>query len=283
MIQVDTAFQYSGVNVKHLKELTDLVSSLPQNTANRLTVISAKAAQLRALAETVFHTQNMLVSANEIHRILNVALEVDSQFNIWAQSVPEGWAWYPASGFDCPPEKPKELFIYEDRIDFYAEPNMAKTWNSYRSRRMVVLFSILDCLCRLGPSYVLDFSYNARDPLKITQELVDDICASVPYLFGTRTFGGPTDRACFEYPYHGTTKLSADHRQAVAAHGALSLLEPFKTSLNAVGLRRGQKKWITAQMMRLSSAYSLRGPSTGLQILPVDALQDGKSDESAVS
>lgn len=278
---VDTAFQYSGANEKLTAELTELVLDLPQNTANRLTVISANAAELGRLAKTVLPSQSTLASTNEIHRILNIALEINSQFKEWAQSVPENWAWYPASGFDCPPDRPRELFVYQDRIDFYSEPTMAKVWNSYRSRRMMILFTVLDCVYELEPSYNDILARYARDSLQVTQELVDDICASVPYIFGTKTYGGPGDRACFEYPYYGTTKLSAEHRRAAAALGALSLSEPLNTSLSAVSLRKGQKKWIVGQIMRIGASYNLKGPSIGLHNLPVDALQDIQSDDSA--
>lgn len=263
--------------------MTDLVLGLPQNTANKLTVISAKTAELRGIANTVLDSRTTLASANEIHRILDIALEIDSQFSEWAQSVPENWAWHPASGFDCPPGRPRELFVYGDRIDFYSEPNIAKIWNSYRSRRMKILSTIIDCVCHLGSSYDDSLSHHIRDSLKTTQELVDDICASVPYLFGTKTFGGPGDRACFEYPYHGTTRLSAVHRRAAAAIGGWSLAEPFNTALRAVSLRKNQKKWITGQLMRISDAYHLKGPSIGLIVAPVDVLQEFQNDEPAVS
>lgn len=283
MTQVDTAFHYSGANQKHSMDLTDLVLELPQNTANRLTVISARAAELREIAKRVLGSRSMLASADEIYRVLNTALEIDSQFHQWAHSVPEGWAWYPASGFDSPPDKARELFVYEDRIDFYAEPNMLKVWNSYRSRRMIVLITILDCIRRLGRSYDDNLFHHARDSLKLTQELVDDICASIPYIFGTKTFGGPGDRACFTYPYYGTKKLSAEHRRAAAALGAISLIEPLKTCLSAVGLRKGQKKWITGQLMRISYCYNLRRPFTDLKSPAADTLPENESDEPAVS
>lgn len=263
--------------------MTALVSSLPQNTTNRLTVISARAAQLCVTAKTVLRSPRMLASVNETHRVLNIALEIDSQFNKWAQTVPADWTWYPATGFDCPLDKPRELFVYKDRIDFYGEPNMAKVWNLYRSRRMMILFTILDCVCQLGPSYDDNLFSHAKDSLKIMKELVDDICASVPYLFGTKTFGGPGDRACFEYPYHGTTKLSADHRRMSAALGAWSLLEPLQTSLSAVGLRKGQKEWIIGQISRIGHTYQLRGPSIALKDVPVDVWQNIQCDELAVS
>lgn len=259
------------------------MSSLPQNTANRLTVISARAAELRGTAKIVLCSRSLLDSANEIYRILNIALEIDFHFDQWAQSVPKDWAWYPASGFDCPPDKPRDLFVYENKIDFYGEPNIAKVWNSYRSRRMMILFIILDCVRRLGSSFDYNLAYHARDSIKIVKELVDDICASVPYLFGTKTFGGSEDRACFEYPYYGTSKLSSEHRRAAAAHGAWSLIEPLNTSLNALGLRKGQKKWITGQIMRICRCFSLKGPSIGLKAALVDVLQDVQSDELAVS
>ncbi|MCJ1467532.1 hypothetical protein MMC07_006157 [Pseudocyphellaria aurata] len=262
---VDTAFQLHGDNEKHSSELTDLVLNLPQNTANRLTVISARAAELRGIAKTVLCSRSMLATANEIYRILNIALEIDAQFNSWAESVPEEWAWYPASGFDCPAGKPREHFVYEDRIDFYGEPNIAKAWNSYRSRRMMILFTILDCIFQLETSCDDDLSYHATDSVKVMRELVDDVCASVPYLFGTKTFGGTGDRTGVEYPYYGARKLSAEHRRAAASLGAWSLIEPLRTSLSAVGLPKNQKEWMTRQLIRISIAYNVKGPAIGIQ------------------
>lgn len=264
-------------------DLTDLVSKLPQNTANRLTVISARAAEIRAISKKVLGSRTMPASADEIYRVLNIALEIDSQFHQWAHSVPEDWAWYPASGFDSPPDKPRELFVYGDRIDFYTELNMAKVWNSYRSRRMIVLFTILDCIRQLGPSYDDNLFHHARDSLKLIQELVDDFCASIPYVFGTKTFGGPGDRECFTFPYYGTRKLSAEHRRAAAALGAISLIEPLKTCLSAVGLRKGQKEWIAGQLMRVSYSYNLRQPFIDLKSSAVDVLPENESGEPAVS
>lgn len=92
----------------------------------------------------------------------------------------------------------------------------------------------------------------------ITQEMVDDICASVPYALGTKTFGGPGERDGVEYPYNGTQKASEDHRRAATALGGWHLLEPFKTSLKANCLGEGQKEWVKAQMARIWRIYSLQ-------------------------
>ena len=88
--------------------------------------------------------------------------------------------------------------------------------------------------------------------------MVDDICASLPFALGTKTFGGPGDREGIEFPYNSTQKVSEDHRRAAAALGGWHLLEPLKTSLRTTScLREGQKEWIKGQMARIWRIYSL--------------------------
>ena len=166
----------------------------------------------------------------------------------------------PADHFDLPSTSiSRDAYIYKDRKDIYLDLWVQSIWNAYRSARVKVQTIILDCITWLGSSIEHQQWYWRSVYAKmITQEMVDDICASVPYALGTKTLGGPGDRDGVEFPYNGTQKVSEDHRRAAAALGGWYLLEPLKTSLKATCLAEGQKEWIKAQMERIWRIYSLQ-------------------------
>lgn len=280
--QVNTAIFFSRPYAKDAIDLNDLATRLPQNTANRLTVILAKAADFRALAKMVLANSKNPASEDQITQTLYVAVDVDGQLEEWARWVPESWIWHPASGIRLSPNTPRDLFTYGGKSDFYTDLNMANIWNSYRSKRLMILSIVLDCVFRLRSAPDDDLGQHAKAALETTQELVDDICASVPFHLGTKTCGGPGDNPHVEYPYLGATKLSGEQRRAAAAFGGWYLLEPLKTSLNAIGLRRGQKRWIMNQMVRIGQLYKMLAPETVMLDALPSVLQEIRDEEADV-
>lgn len=257
---MNNKIQYSEDFENESSNLSELASSLPQNTANRLTTISAKAVDLLGLDKR-FSRQPSHFASEEIHCILSLALDVNYQFGEWAQSVPETWAWESAAGLNCPPDKPRDVFVYGKRIDFYADVNMASIWNSYRSTRILILSVVLDCISQIGPQIDGDLSRHAIDAMRTMQQLVDDICASVPYHFGTKLCAGTVDKAGVEYPYTNTRTFSAIQRRAAAALAGWLLMEPLKTCLGVSSVRQGQQEWVRSQLMRICQCYNVKPPA----------------------
>ena len=117
---------------------------------------------------------------------------------------------------------------------------------------------ILDCINWLGLPYENQWYWRGIYAQMITQEMADDLCASVPYALGTKITGGPGDREGIEYPFVGNQKASNEHRRAASALGGWHLLEPMKTALQTACLRDGQKDWIMMQMQRIGRIYALQ-------------------------
>lgn len=182
----------------------------------------------------------------------------------WADTVPESWAYSAASRFDCPPEVPRETFIYRDRVDVYEDSTFVSVWNSYRSHRIMVLSIMIECISQLWSHSRDSPLQEGAAALQATQELVDDICASVPYQLGTKLEGGPLDQTSAEYPYTGATKSSAEQRRAMVSLGGWNLLEPLKSALAAANLRRGQREWIKGQLQRIGRIYNVRNGANRL-------------------
>lgn len=239
--------------------LSAMFKSLPQNAAARLTSATINIADLRSCAKSAFILPRNPDSEKEVNDLLEYAISVDLLVAAWPENLPEGWKWTSADHFDLPPASvSRDAYIYKDRKDIYIDLWVESIWNAYRSARVKVQTIILDCINWLGKPFEPQWYWRAIYAKMITQEMVDDMCGSIPYALGTKTMGGPGDREGIEYPYNGTTKASEDHRRAAAALGGWHLLEPMKTSLKTKCLREGQKEWVKAQMARIWRIYSLQ-------------------------
>ena len=236
-----------------------MFKSLPQNAAARLTSATVNIADLRSCAKSALVLPKSHDSEKEVNDLLEYAISVDLLVAAWPETLPEGWKWNSADHFDLPPASvSRDVYVYKDRKDVYLDLWVESIWNAYRSARVKVQTIILDCINWLGKPYEHQWYWRAVYAKMITQEMVDDMCASVPFALGTKTFGGPGEREGIEYPYNDTQKASEDHRRVAAALGGWHLLEPLKTSLKANGLREGQKEWVKAQMARIWRIYSLQ-------------------------
>ena len=234
-----------------------MFKKLPQNAAARLTSATINIADLRSCAKSAFALPRSSDSEKEVNDLLEYAISVDLLVAAWADSLPEEWRWTAADHFDLPPSVSRDAYIYKDRKDIYLDLWIESVWNAYRSARVKVQTIILACIAWLGKTFEHQWYWRDVYAKMITHEMVDDMCASVPYALGTKTYGGPGDREGIEYPYNGTQKVSEGHRRAAAALGGWHLLEPLKTSLKTTCVRDEQKEWVKAQMARIWRIYSL--------------------------
>lgn len=181
----------------------------------------------------------------------------------WPESLPEDWQWVRADGIDLPVgPAPKAAFVYTEnwaRVDTYLDLWVMSVWNQYRSARIKIQCIVLDCIDWLGTVYEAQWYWRSVYAKMITQEMTDDICASVPFALGTKTLGGPGERDGVEYPFVGKGKVGDEHKRAAAAMGGWHLLDPLKSALQAKSLRDGQREWMTGQMERIGRIYNLHG------------------------
>lgn len=233
-------------------DLVQLGANAPRNTASRLTPISARVANLGRFADKIF--QGRSPGAAYVEVVLEDASQIDAELQAWADSVSDVWSFHPATGIHCPVEHTLDKFVYQGRMDFYEDINIANVWNNYRANRLTINRVILTCCNLQGFSPIHGVVQSAR---QATQELVDAICASVPFHLGTKTIGGPMDRDEVQYPYLGSSYLDRAHRHACAAYGGWYMLDSLKNCLMVDDLRKGQKGWIIDQIKRIGRLYSL--------------------------
>ena len=176
--------------------------------------------------------------------LLSKAKEVDSSLALWPETIPPSWLPRIVSSKTVPPSV-RDAGLYDKYCHVYPDVLVATTWNEWRSARLKVLALI----ARYQPEDLVTASI---------QRLVDDICASVPFLLGDRIELTPMYLARNIYPSAEGQPLPKGHHQNAAAFGGWYILTPLReTTKVATYLREGQLDWVLGQMKRLAGIYGV--------------------------
>ncbi|KAI4123511.1 MAG: hypothetical protein LQ338_005235 [Usnochroma carphineum] len=257
------SFYESRLKYPFGKTSADLDSLRPntfENSASRLTSLSAQVSDLLAFANPTLRNRNEFPSRDQLMAILDYATKVEAQLSTWPDSVPDDWRWRPSHSFDNLPSQERKLYVYNRRVDIYHDIWVASIWNSYRGTMLMIQYTVLQTLGMLRPPPLSHLGARIAICITTVQNLVDDICGSVPFNLGTKTFGGPSDRKELRYPDDGVNKPSSDYRTSAAGLGGWFLMEPLKTASRAICLRQGQQEWILKQIERIQRIYTIKKP-----------------------
>ena len=130
------------------------------------------------------------------------------------------------------PEYPRSLDIDEDNI-------IANTWNLWRMSRVRILNIIGHCAAILDYG---GFYTDSVQPTTAIQQLVDDICSSVPFHFGFRLEDLVTDKSF--YPYVAGDARWLDRFGTPETLGGLLLISPLEVAVATNCVLLGQRMWM---------------------------------------
>jgi hypothetical protein len=258
LIQLDHVINDSTPPSTNVTICEDLAAGVTQNTAMRLTPICVGIARLRSDARRLLGTS---CCEDDIHKVFDYALEVNALLESWAQSVGDDWHWVAADHFKTPLGLPKSMFSYRGRMDIYYDTHMVGVWNFFRTKCIIVLSILLDCIAALDLSFGGTWQDLKQVAIHKLQDLADDICGTVPLILGTRMHLGLEGGPAIEYPYVNNQKVTEEHRRSAVNVGGWKLIEPhqqpLKTVANIPYLREGQKEWLLAQYARILRIYKI--------------------------
>ena len=241
------------VPVEHFPDhWTENLKPLPSNIAGRLTALEAEVAYLLWRADSMFQCPHD-VTETHLDALLDLALKIDSKFNNWATELPH--RWFPQPAEDSSPATLSKFQAYGQRIDVYSEVWIMSTWNPYRVIHLTVKRVIIFCclFAIVNRRDCGDWQALHKEHTTLSHQLVDDICASIPFCLGTRTSYEPDDEV--EYPTTLGSSIRGNHRQTAAALGGWFSLGSLGACLNVLGLESSQVDWISTQIRRIKSFY----------------------------
>lgn len=231
-------------------ELAEAVSSF-ENTEDRLLSRTIKVPHLQSLFNRIISQPSCSVTETEIFGLIRAAEDLDRELAHWARDVPAGWSYTMAMNLNpmfspelaCACYIPSEIHRYPD---FY----IARVWNLYRVSRLVVQSILLR-----ADSWLCFPSQNGRHHRNIHIEklngvLVNDICASVPFLLGynlsqlkrpdaSMNFG--VDKSI--WPQSSPRKIGSSKHT-----GRFSLIWPLYLSCSVSSIPEAQRGWMRAQL-----------------------------------
>ncbi|KAI4160332.1 MAG: hypothetical protein LQ342_005828 [Letrouitia transgressa] len=252
-IDTSTPFQKTSAEIDSLRP------QLFENAASRLTSLSAKMTDFKAFANSILQNPNQFPTKEQLFSILEYASDVEAQVSAWPDNVPPESRWTPSHSFDDLPSYERKKFVYGHRVDIYHDIWLASIWNSYRASHIMIQDVVLQTLTYLNPPPTSHRSHSTTvTAIFKIQQMADDICASVPFNLGTKTFGGAYDHPETRYPTaDGVIRPSSDYRKAASGLGGYFLMEPLKTASKATCLREGQQEWILKTIERVQRIYNI--------------------------
>ncbi|EEU35682.1 uncharacterized protein NECHADRAFT_87923 [Fusarium vanettenii 77-13-4] len=213
------------------------------------------------LAFRLFQLKLLARTALSLHEILSRAINLAGECSLWQNSLPSAWRVLSVPACSLPPSiQAAGAYSHVDPA-VYASLSIANSYNRHRVTELGCLSLIGDCLVSLS-SPEQDYRLSVLPPALLfrAQVLVDEICASVPFLTGDAAAGGLRAMTMLlpsvVQPSHDGNKVQ--HAQQVVASGLFMMYHTLKKMLELLGdkvignaIRDGQIKWIIRQSQRL--------------------------------
>ena len=226
---------------------------VPRNSGTLLDLMSVDVANLLAAAESSFPRHGVRDTGGtgvllNTFDILVQAQAIDAKLATWPAFVPVDWVPVRIS-IDSVPKGVVEAGFYGDTCDIYPDIMVCSTWNDWRVARLMVLGLIIQ----------IGHQDSMNKAIQAIQDLVDGICASIPFSLGDRTQPEALYEAQLHYPNVPGKPMSKDHQKTASAYGGWYLFAPLmETTRIWTYLREGQREWLGGQLMRLARMYDVK-------------------------
>lgn len=250
-LQTFRAMQFSSP-IEGTSDVLDAEDESPQSPGTLLDLMSVDVANLLALADQTLRRDaelkcDKIKSSTATLDLLMKAQEVDANLATWPLFVPQDWIPMQVAA-DNVPKSVVDAGFYGNSCAIYPDIMICSTWNEWRVARLMVL----------GLIARIDHKESKDQAVTAIQELVDGICASVPFSLGDRTQPGNMYGSRVEYPSLPGKPMSKAHQTTASAYGGWYLFAPLQETIKiAMHLRSGQRDWLYGQLMRLAKMYDV--------------------------
>ena len=255
------------------------------DVGNQLTVITMQVPALRATARRILRGPMNWTIAREIVTLKEDAERIDRELAAWSSEVPATWK-YKELGRCGRMDDPNTAEIYPGPIHCYNDIWTARKWNIYRSYRILCQAIIFNCLERLIPASEIAFTHEYRRSTTISQRMVDDMCASVPFHLGfpapmyelenmsSSNYSEEYSRDDNDPPKHRHSR-TARHKD-VQALGGYYLIWGLFVAANVVIISKTQRDWILNRLRHIGAKYGLN-QATVFARQGLQRLEDGRN------
>ncbi|KAF2147109.1 uncharacterized protein K452DRAFT_282097 [Aplosporella prunicola CBS 121167] len=242
-----------------------------ENAANRLTALSMDLPEIRArVRKLVTDGGSSAEKIAEAQDLMETVKKIDIRFQNWFKSLPETWSYKTVAYTHAVPDDIMNAHRWFGPVHAYEDVFTANIINDYRLARIFVQSIILGCASILAAELEdYDTMMCCADASLITQQQIDDICASVPYHM--------------DFTLQGKGIESHEKRKAVEALGGYLLVWPVFVASNVEIIPSLQRSWLhgrllyigrefglnQAQMLAMARQQVLSTPGINMQMPPI--------------
>lgn len=255
--QIEEALQNNTRVPDEVLQWSEVFDDSAQLPIVRLDSINLDLANLRSSTSHMVRwpEPDQYIRAAQTQHVLSAALGIERRLNAWRDSIPESWTPTRICGDQNIPPSVQKAGLYQQHCDVYRILFLVLIWNKYRQSRIEVTRIILFCLNENPRS---DNLLQRESYQNIIQQLVDDVCASIPFLLGDRTQPGNPGDPKVKYPQVPGRPPTRDHYQIALTMGGWSIMGPIVSLLKQdIKMRDGQRKWLADQMVRTARIYRI--------------------------
>ena len=238
------------------------LDDIPQNPATLLDLMSVEVVDLLAdathtlprIIDSIDNEDDISVKA---HELLERAKATEANLLCWAEALPSHW--YPVRVFKGNiPQEVIDAGVYGDSCDIYPDIMVCTTWNDWRVTRL----KVLRLIAKLYSISNLVGGETGTQVISEIQQLVDGICASIPFCLGSRTKPAPVYEAKVVYPGPKGCLKAKEHQKTAIAYGGWYLFVPLKVTMElGEYIRKDQQEWLGLQLARLARMYDVKRAS----------------------
>lgn len=190
------------------------------------------------------------VTQEAVEGLLHRAQGLGVEFDLFRNSVPEDWHSRSIPCFGIETDDAINQWIWPGLVYRCNNPNTIYVSNACRSAQIFVYGIIYQCLTWLTTTTALcEYRYQSPLCLHKMQELVDEMCATVPQVVGI-------DVDALEASHlTGTLGTEAPKIANVGAIGPTMLLTSLWIANSVVTIPKAQRLWIGARMYTISEEF----------------------------
>ncbi|KAL9087267.1 MAG: hypothetical protein Q9165_006761 [Trypethelium subeluteriae] len=239
-------------------------------TAQRLMFVTIRLPAIRTRAKQVFADSCLMNSRDTLFELLTLATDVEAAFARWYDSLPSIWSHRTVATLEGMPDNLEEAEVWPGPVNVYEDLVVSNIVNNCRMGRLYCEAVIIACLARLGRSREeVEQSEKYQTALKAAQDIVNAICATVPFHLGYdikergRKLGGsktgmPLLR-CRRSPVSSPQHTTKPNHTAAEAVGGYFLLWPLFICARTECVPADQKRWIRGRLKYISRTYGIDG------------------------
>ena len=228
-------------------ESPEWLSHLEQDPSTHLAMCIYKISRIRAAApELLVGDLTQQSTQQRLVQLLHQGISMDVELQSWSDGLSGSYRYKELSIAEAPRQQTSHLLpMQPTNVHVYHDIWVASLWNHYRFARIRLLETLVDCESRLDFPETLEMrlqesSISLRNWNETSVKMVDDICASVPFLMGDVDVQGNLSRG-----------------SGGIALGGYYLLWPLHVASSTRIVGADQKAWIKGRLRHLGTVMGI--------------------------